>query len=252
MTGDAGGVWEPSPHWGWMWQNAKRNLPALPIQKWRRERACERHDGMSFTVRTSLGDSCNVYRPALMTVGRGGGHGPALFRQELGLSSDSKIPLIYDISTRVVPSPPLTPTNKHPAGRWWHSAKLFVYLLLSPQRIHFPYRHAPTADHASCRAFNGNGLKQFSLVDLWRVLCLIIITVLIFYSYLWDHCSLIVVMFALSLLYKKAFSGCGLCEFFLKNANICNFHIFKWVLNIKHWTENHDNIWYIFLKMQYS
>lgn len=71
---------------------------------------------MSFAVRASLGDSCDVYRPASMTV-VGGGHGSALFRQELGLSSDSKILLIYDISTPVFPPTPLTPTDKRPAGR---------------------------------------------------------------------------------------------------------------------------------------
>lgn len=70
---------------------------------------------MSFAVRASLGDSCDVYRPASMTVGGGGG--PALFRQELGLSSDSKIRLIYGISTPVFPPTPLTPTDKRTAGR---------------------------------------------------------------------------------------------------------------------------------------
>lgn len=60
-----------------------------------------------------------------------GGDGSALFRQELGLSSDSKILLIYDISTPVFPPTPLTPTDKRPAGRRWHSAKLFVCLPLT-------------------------------------------------------------------------------------------------------------------------
>lgn len=79
---------------------------------------------MSFAVRASLGDSCDVYRPASMTVRRGGGAceggrggGSALFRQELGLSSDSKIRLIYDISTAVFPTTPLTLADKCPAGR---------------------------------------------------------------------------------------------------------------------------------------
>lgn len=70
---------------------------------------------MSFAVQASLCDSCDVYRPASMTVE--GGYSSALFRQELGLSSDSKIHLIYDISTPVFPSTPLTPADKHPAGR---------------------------------------------------------------------------------------------------------------------------------------
>lgn len=125
-----------SPHCGWMWQNAKWNSTAPPVQNWPTERACERNDGMSFAVQASLGDSCDVYRPASMTVK--GGSSLALFRQELGLSSDSKILLIYDVSTPVFSSTLLTPTDKHPAGRWWHSAKLFVYLLLSPQRIAYP------------------------------------------------------------------------------------------------------------------
>lgn len=72
---------------------------------------------------------------AVMFIGQlrwqSGGDGSALFRQELGLSSDSKIPLIYDISTPVFPSTPLTPTDKRPAGRRWHSAKLFVCLPLT-------------------------------------------------------------------------------------------------------------------------
>lgn len=73
---------------------------------------------MSFAVWASLGDSCDVYRPASMTVGGGGwGGSSVLFRQELGLSSDSKILLIYDISTPVFPTTPLTPADKHPAGR---------------------------------------------------------------------------------------------------------------------------------------
>lgn len=42
------------------------------VQNWPRERTCERHDGMSFAVQASLGDSCDVYRPASMTVGAGG------------------------------------------------------------------------------------------------------------------------------------------------------------------------------------
>lgn len=122
------GSWS-SPHCSWMWQNAKWNSLAPPVQNWPTERACERHDGMSFAVRASLGDSCDVYRPASMTVREGGNS--ALFRQELGLSSDSKILLIYDISTPVFPPTPLTPTDKHPAGRRWHSAKLFVCLPLT-------------------------------------------------------------------------------------------------------------------------
>lgn len=90
--------------------------PPPSVQNWPSERTCERHDGMSFAVRASLGDSCDVYRPASMTVGGRGG-GPALFRQELGLSSDSKIRLIYDISTSVFPPAPLTLADKCPAGR---------------------------------------------------------------------------------------------------------------------------------------
>lgn len=98
-----------------MCQNAKWNSPAPPIQNWPMERACERHDGMSFAIQASLGDSCDVYRPASMTVG--GVDGSALFRQELGLSSDSKIQLIYDISTSVLHSTLATPNDKRPAGR---------------------------------------------------------------------------------------------------------------------------------------
>lgn len=68
--------------------------------------------------------------------GRGGS---ALFRQELGLSSDSKIRLIYDISTAVFPTTPLTLADKRPAGRRWHSAKLFVCLPLTfAAKDHFP------------------------------------------------------------------------------------------------------------------
>lgn len=69
---------------------------------------------MSFAVQANLGDSCNVYRPASMTVGGGS---LALFRQELGLSSDSKILLIYDISTPVFSPTPLTRNNNRPAGK---------------------------------------------------------------------------------------------------------------------------------------
>lgn len=43
--------------------------PLPSVQNWPSERTCERHDGMSFAVRASLGDSCDVYRPASMTVG---------------------------------------------------------------------------------------------------------------------------------------------------------------------------------------
>lgn len=68
---------------------------------------------MSFAVQASLGDSCDVYRPASMTVK--GGSSLALFRQELGLSSDFKILLIYDISTSVFPSTPLTPRRQTPS-----------------------------------------------------------------------------------------------------------------------------------------
>lgn len=122
------------PHCCWMWQNAKWNSLPPSVQNWPRERACERHDSMSFAVQASLGDSCDVYRPASMTVGGGS---LALFRQELGLSSDSKILLIYDISTPVFSPTPLTRNDKCPAGKRWHSIKLFVFLLLSTQRINF-------------------------------------------------------------------------------------------------------------------
>lgn len=50
----------------------KVEFTAPSVQNWPGERTCERHDGMSFAVRASLGDSCDVYRPASMTVGRGG------------------------------------------------------------------------------------------------------------------------------------------------------------------------------------
>lgn len=70
---------------------------------------------MSFAVQARLGDSCDVYRPASMTVE--GGSSSALFRQELGLSSDSKILLIYDVSTPVFSSTLLTSADKHLAGR---------------------------------------------------------------------------------------------------------------------------------------
>lgn len=91
---------------------------------------------MSFAGRASLGDSCDVYRAASMTVGGGGS---TLFRQELGLSSDSKILLIYDISTPVFSPTPLTPsTNAQQGDDDIQQNCLFVYLLLSPQRVNFP------------------------------------------------------------------------------------------------------------------
>lgn len=102
------------------------------VQNWPRERACERHDGMSFALQASLGDSCDVYRPASMTVGEGmGAGGSALFRQELGLSSDSKILLIYVVSTPVFSPTSLTSADRSSAGKRWHSLKLFVCLLLT-------------------------------------------------------------------------------------------------------------------------
>lgn len=89
-----------------MWQNAKWNLPVPPFQNRPREKSLQAYDGMSFTSLASLVDSCDVYRPASMTVRR---DGLALFRQELGLSSDSKIHLIYCISTLVFPLDLLSP-----------------------------------------------------------------------------------------------------------------------------------------------
>lgn len=56
---------------GWMWQNVKWNSAAAPFQNWPRKRACERYNGMSFAGLASLADSCDVYRPASMTVRRG-------------------------------------------------------------------------------------------------------------------------------------------------------------------------------------
>lgn len=47
----------------------KVEFTAPSVQNWPRERTCERHDGMSFAVQASLGDSCDVYRAASMTVG---------------------------------------------------------------------------------------------------------------------------------------------------------------------------------------
>lgn len=61
------GVWAR----GWMWQNVKWNSAAAPFQNWPRKRACERYNGMSFAGLASLADSCDVYRPASMTVRRG-------------------------------------------------------------------------------------------------------------------------------------------------------------------------------------
>lgn len=88
------------------------------VQIWPRERTCERCDGMSFAVQASLGDSCDVYRPASMTVVAGAGTGgSALFRQELGLSSDSKILLIYGVSTPAFSPTPLTSADRNPAGK---------------------------------------------------------------------------------------------------------------------------------------
>lgn len=46
----------------------KVEFSAPSLQNWPRERTCERRDGMSFAVQASLGDSCDVYRPASMTV----------------------------------------------------------------------------------------------------------------------------------------------------------------------------------------
>lgn len=75
-------------------------------------------------------ESARACMTAAMFIGQlrwqSGGDSSALFRQELGLSSDSKILLIYDISTPVFSSTTLTPTDKRTAGRRWHSAKLFV------------------------------------------------------------------------------------------------------------------------------
>lgn len=125
-----------SPHCCRMWQNAKWNSLPPSVQNWLTERTCDRHDGMSFAGRASLGDSCDVYRAASMTVGGGGS---ALFRQELGLSSDSKILLIYDISTPVFSPTPLTSsTNAQRGDDDIRQKCLFVYLPLSPQRIDFP------------------------------------------------------------------------------------------------------------------
>ncbi len=61
------GVWARGP----MWQNVKWNSPAPPFLNWPRQRACERYSGMSFAGLASLADSCDVYRPASMTVRRG-------------------------------------------------------------------------------------------------------------------------------------------------------------------------------------
>lgn len=73
---------------------------------------------MSFALQASLGDSCDVYRPASMTVGEGmGAGGSALFRQELGLSSDSKILLIYVVSTPVFSPTSLTSADRSSAGK---------------------------------------------------------------------------------------------------------------------------------------
>lgn len=82
------------------------------VQNWPGVGACERHGGMSFALRASLGDSCDVYRPASMTVG---GNSSDLFRQELGLSSDSKIPLIYGISIGVFLSALFEPHGQTPS-----------------------------------------------------------------------------------------------------------------------------------------
>lgn len=125
--GDGGGLMQPPllPNV----TKCKVEFTAPSVQNWPRERTCERHDGMSFAVQASLGDSCDVYRPASMTVGRGGGS--VLFRQELGLSSDSKILLIYDVSTPIFSPTPLTPADKRPAGKRWHSVKLLVCLPLT-------------------------------------------------------------------------------------------------------------------------
>lgn len=125
---DTGGRW-----WRWVWgggavlvqppllpnvTKCKVEFSAPSVQNWPRERTCERHDGMSFAVHASLGDSCDVYRPASMTVGAGAGAGgSALFRQELGLSSDSKILLIYVVSTPVFSPTPLTSADRSPAGK---------------------------------------------------------------------------------------------------------------------------------------
>lgn len=77
--------------------------------------------------------SVRAWVTAAMFIGRlrwqWGGYGPALCRQELGLSSDSKILLIYDISTPVFPSTPFDPRRQTPSGETMTFSKTVCLLL---------------------------------------------------------------------------------------------------------------------------
>lgn len=93
-----------------MWQNAKWNSPALHSKIG----PAKEH------ARGAMACPSRVWRAwvtAVMFIGRlrwqSGGDGSALFRQELGLSSDSKIWLIYDISTPGFPLDPLSPSPQN-------------------------------------------------------------------------------------------------------------------------------------------
>lgn len=123
-----GGDW-CSPHCCRMWQNAKWN--SLPPQS----RIGPEKEHVRGTM-ACPSRSRQVWVTAAMFIGRlrwqsGGGGGLVLFRQELGMSSDSKILLIYDVSTPIFSPTPLTPADKRPAGKRWHSVKLLVCLPLT-------------------------------------------------------------------------------------------------------------------------
>lgn len=106
--------------------------------------------------------SVGAWVTAAMFIGQlrwqSGGFSPALFRQELGLSSDFKILLIYDISTSVSPLPLWPPpTNTQQGDDDIRQNCLFVYFLLSPQTISFPLR----------TVFHRIRAKSFSCELLW-------------------------------------------------------------------------------------
>lgn len=130
-----------------MWQNAKWNSPPPPLSPHRSRigppdehvrgtKACPSRSGRAWVTAAMFIGQLRWQSGGVGVWERGGS---ALFRQELGLSSDSKIRLIYDISTAVFPTTPLTLADKRPAGRRWHSAKLFVCLpLIFAAKDRFP------------------------------------------------------------------------------------------------------------------
>lgn len=105
--------------------------------------------------------------------GRGRG-GWVLFRQELGLSSDSKILLIYDVSTAVFSPTPLTSADRSPAGKRWHSVKLFVCLLLTfNAEDRYQARQPGALQHLDLRFSHTEifTLKMFLYSKMYYTLC---------------------------------------------------------------------------------